>query len=168
MRALIATGLAALLVTGCGGPDAEGTIETEEGEFDYSIDASGGNSEFSGQTSDGRDVSVQTGTNVSADLPDGYSLYPGSNVVTASNVAVRDGTGSVVIMTTPDSPEDVAEYYRAQAEAAGISIAMENTGPDSKMLAGEGEGGKSFTLTASKGDNGTTAQLMVGADFAEE
>lgn len=166
MRRILGVSSAALILASCS-PDREGTIQTEDDEIEYSIDGSGSNAEFRGTDESGREVSVNTGTDVPVNLPAGYSIYPGANVVSNSVVNMGDGSGSIVLMTTSDSPEQVARFYRAQAEAAGIEIAMEMNVQDSQMIAGEGPSGKTFTLNASTNDEGTTAQLMVGENLTE-
>lgn len=166
MRAIIGLCVCGVLLASCGG-DREGTIETGNGEVEYSVDASEGSAEFRGTTDDGREVSISTGSDVPVDLPGSYTVYPGANIVSNSVVSMGDGNGSIVFMTTADSVADVAAFYRSQAEAQGIDIQMETNAADSTMLSGEGPDGKSFTVSASKNDAGTSIQLMVGEKLAE-
>ncbi|GAA0282896.1 hypothetical protein GCM10009127_25400 [Alteraurantiacibacter aestuarii] len=166
MRRILGVSAAAMLLASCGG-DREGTIETEDGDLEYSIDESSGNAQFRLEDDEGQQISVNTGANVAIDLPDGYTVYPGATVVSNSVINANDGAGSIVMLTTPDSPDKVAAFYRAQAEAAGITIQMETTAQGSKMIAGESGDGKTFSLSANPGDEGTMAQLIVGSQLGE-
>ncbi len=165
MRMILAVAGAAMLAA-CGGP-ADGTYETEDGTVTVDNDLSGGQSEMRFTDKDGNEATISTGNSVVAELPDGFSIYPGSTVVSTSNVTANDGKGTIVFMTTSDSPAKVAEFYKGQAEAKGIAISLENTTPTSKMIAGESAQGFSFTLTASATGDSTSAQLMVGTDLQQ-
>ncbi len=161
MHRIIGVCAATCLLAACGGSD-ERTIQTEDGEVTYDIDSDGGESTFTFEGEDGGELTMQTGSNVDADLPDGYSVYPGSTVVSSTNMKQADGEGSMVLMTTDDSPDEVVAYYRAQAEAVGITIQSEITANGNKLIGGEGPDGSTFSVNASPSDDGTTVQLLVG------
>ncbi len=164
MHKILGVTAATLLLVSCSN-DSEGTIQTDDGDVEYSIDGDNGSSEFRAESDDGREVSINTGTDVPVELPAGYSIYPGASVVSNSVINVGNESGSIVFMTTQDSPEEVAAFYRQQAEAAGIVIANEMNSAGSRMLAGESADGKSFTVSVSANGDSTTAQLMVGENL---
>lgn len=161
MKRFVLIGGAALLAS-CGGDS--GTIETEDGEVTYDIDSSGENSEFRMTGEDGEEVVINTGSDVNVDLPGGFTLYPGAEVISSTTVNQTDGSGSMVVMRSSGSPDEVASFYRQQAEAAGIEIAMEINSNGSKLIGGEGADGLTFSLNATPDGNGTTAQLVLGRD----
>ena len=151
MRRIIGVTVAALLVAACGSGD-ESVVEAE-GE-DISIDMTG---------PDGEEVSVRGGSEAVEGMPDGFSAYPGATVVTSTSVDTSDGSGVLVVMTTSDAPEKVIDYYRAQAEAAGVTIDGEMNSNGSRLIGGEGPGGLAFSASASPGADGlNTVQLTVG------
>lgn len=156
-----------LLLAGCGS-ETSGTIEDEDGveRGSYDIDNSTGETTATFETEDGT-LRVNSGADVSADLPDGWSLYPGANVVSATNASMGEGKGTMVIFETDDSPEEVTAYYREQAEENDIAIEMEMNTSESRMIAGSSEDGKSLTVNAGQQDGKTVAQLMVGEKFGE-
>lgn len=152
-----------LAVLAACGSEQSGTITGENGEeATFTIDQNGETTEIRATGDDGEEVVINAGEGVK--LPLGFSAYPGAKMVSNSTVTANDGGGSIVYMMTDDSPEKVKAFYRAQAEAAGISIQMETTTNGAHMIAGEGEGGKNFMMTATSKEDGTGVQLMVGQD----
>lgn len=164
MRAFFITSAAALMVAGCGS-EKSATFETEDGTGTYTVDNASGDvsMEFSGN--DGETVSINSGANVSVDLPSGFTLYPGATVVSSTTVNQQDSRGSILMLTTSATPEQVVAHYRRQAEAAGVEIQMEMNTADSRMINGEGPGGLTFSVSANaSGSDETSAQLMVVRD----
>lgn len=160
MRNFTAAFAVAILLAGCGGPD-EGSYETEDGtSVDYEAD--GDDSEFRISGEDGEEVVINSGPGSQVDLPDGFSLYPGSTVVSTTTMAQADGEGTLVIMQSDSTPEQMVTFYRQQAEAAGIEIGMEMNSNGNLMIAGEDDQGATFSFNASSAGGGTTGQLVVG------
>lgn len=156
----------ALALAACGS-ERSGTITNEDGEtVEYSVDGSSADSATMRITGpDGEEVIARTGADAPADLPAGFSLYPGAKVLsnmTVSNAA--EGTGSTISFESTDSPEKVAKFYRDQAESAGIAIQIDANMNGAHMVAGENEADEtSFMVNASQNDDGlTVAQLMIG------
>jgi hypothetical protein len=163
MRRILGVSAAALLLASCGGPDAEGTIETEDGDVTYSVDGDGDEVNIDMTGPDGEEVSIRSGDGASSDLPDGFSVYPGATVVTSANIDTSDGQGSVVVLSTDASLDEVVTFYRGQAEAAGVDIQSEMTVNGMRIIGGEGPDGLTFGATASPGEDGaTTVQLTIG------
>ena len=166
MRKILGVSAALVLLSACGGPDAEGTIETDEGDVEYSADVDGDVVTIDMTGPDGETVSVRSGAEASGDLPAGFSVYPDAAVVTSTNVNTPDGGGTVIVMTTDATPAEVVAYYREQAEAAGVTIASEATMNGMMLIGGEGEDGTAFSASASPGGDGQTSiQLSVGKGF---
>ncbi|QZH75199.1 MAG: hypothetical protein JY451_00760 [Erythrobacter sp.] len=158
----IGTGLAAaLLLAGCGGSDS-GTIETEDGTVEYDADQSGDEAQIRFTDKDGNETVINSGTDVAASLPDGFTVYPGAQVASSSVMSGADGQGSMTVMTSSDSPEEMVAHYRQQAEAAGFVIEMEMTTNDTMMIGGEGPDGQAFSFNASRSGEESSGMLMVG------
>lgn len=156
----------AVLLAACGSSD-EGTIVTEDGErVEYDVDRDGGDTQITMRGEDGEEVVINSGRGAnSVDLPDGFSLYPGARVISTANINQADGQGSMVMMQSDASPDEMVSFYRRQAEDAGIAIQMEMNSNGNAMIAGEGEGGVSFSFNATPSDDGTLGQLMIGRDL---
>ena len=99
-----------------------------------------------------------------AELPAGFSTYPGAQIVTSSRIEAADGSGTLVVMHSADSRDDVIAFYREQAEAAGVVLAdVEEINDTVLVLRGQGPDGIDFGVGASPGrDGGTDIQLTVG------
>ena len=150
-----------LLLAACGS-ERSGTITTDDGEtVDYTVDTGSGEASFTAETEDGK-ATMRTGQNVEVELPDGFSLYPGAEVVTNTTFSQNDGQGSMIIFNSDDSVEDILAHYRKQADAAGVKIEMEMKTAQGTMLAGKGPEDLVFSINANAQDGGTTAQMTVG------
>ena len=161
MRKFMTIGAAAALAA-CGNP-ADGTYETEDGTAEVDIDDDGGNSEVRFTDNDGNETVVNTGTDVEAELPDGFTIYPGAEVLSNTTIDGAQGTGSMVSFSSSDAVDKVLAHYKREAEAAGIEIQMEMTAGDTKMIGGESGDGKFFSLNATSEGSGTGGVLMVGS-----
>lgn len=155
----------ALALAACGS-ETSGTFEGEDGETgEYTIDRSTGETTATIETEDGT-ATLRSGSNVPVDLPAGFSLYPGASVI--SNTVVKQGaggSGTLVSMSSGDSPDKVAAFYKNQAEAAGIEIQMEMITNGAQIIGGQSQDGLTFSIMANPDEEGgTTAQLTVGKD----
>lgn len=162
---LVLPAVSTLALTACGS-ETEGTFTADEGDTgEYVIDNDGGESTMTITTSDG-EVNVRTGSTVAVDLPSGFSLISGADVV-SNTVFDQGGTkGSLLSFRTSKSPNEIAEFYRSQAEDAGVKIQIETNMNGGRMIGGENEAtGLTFSVTAyPDGDGMTLGQLTVGED----
>ncbi|HSG55757.1 MAG TPA: hypothetical protein VLA45_09890 [Paracoccaceae bacterium] len=146
MRRFMGVSAAALLVAACGSGD-EDAVQTEDAEVSSQVEQ----------------APARSAIESVAGMPDGFSAYPGATVVTSTTIDTTDGSGVLAVMTTPDAADKVIAFYRAQAEAAGISIEGEMNANGTRLIGGEGAGGLAFSASASPGGEGaTTVQLTVG------
>ena len=150
-----------MLVSACGGPDAEGTIETEDGTITYEADSDGTEVSFSASNDNGEVMQINSGGGVEVDLPDGYTLFPGASVVTNMNMVRNDMNIANIIFNSTAQPAQVAEFYRDQAVAAGIEINNEATINGAVIFSGVGEGDTTFNISASPSEGGSSAQLSL-------
>ena len=150
MRSFIIAASASLLLAGCNS-EGSGTSSSEGDAAQVHINGD-----------DGREaVNVGIGADMSVDMPQGYSIYPGAKVITQSTVDQGDKNAVVIVMTSKDSPEKLATFYRNQAEAAGVAFTTVIANGGTQVLMGEAPDGGSFSLSAGADDSGTSAQLSV-------
>jgi len=155
----------ALALVACGS-ETSGTIEGEDGETgEYAIDRATGEASATIETAEGT-TTVRSGSNVPVDLPGGFSVYPGADVVSNTVVKQGEGSGTLVTLSSDDSPAEVAAFYKDQAEKAGVAIQMEINSNGAQIIGGESDDGLTFSIMASAGSegDGTTAQLTVGKE----
>lgn len=111
---------------------------------------------------DGQSVTVDQRGGNDAQWPEGFDPYPGATVTSDIAMGGESGSGKIIAFTSDDTPAEVAEFYRRQAEAAGFAIEMELTTDGGTMLAGERPDGTGFAINASADEGGTSASLTVG------
>lgn len=161
--ALILAGGAALLLTACGS-ETKGEFTTDDGKnAEYTIDKDSGETSMTITGEDG-EATLRSGSDVPIKLPSGFSLFPGSKVVTNTVVSQPDGQGTMV-MFEADAPADkVVAHYRDQAKAAGFAIELEMTTNGTTMIAGERKAdGSSLSVTATNSEtDGTSGQIIIG------
>ncbi|MEM7702272.1 MAG: hypothetical protein AAF251_10085 [Pseudomonadota bacterium] len=145
---------------------SSGTIEDEDGEQtgEYTVNQITGETSATIETEDGT-TTVRSGSSVPVDLPGGFTVYPGANVISNTVVKQGEGSGTLVTMSSNDSPGEVAAFYKDQAEKAGITIQMEMKTNGAQIIGGESGDGLTFSIMASPTEDGTTAQLTIGKEI---
>ncbi len=161
MRTILFLSAAAVALSACG-PADEGSALIEDGQtVDYDTSSASANSEIRIADANGGETVINSSAG-SADLPDGYSVYPDATVVSSTVMNQSDGQGTLIIMQSDAEPEQLVKFYRQQAQNAGIEIGMEMTSNGMMMIAGETDDGGTFSFSASPSEGGTTGQLVVG------
>ncbi len=161
MRKLVIS-LAALALAACGGSESASS-ETEDGTGEYTVDNDGDGVEMRFTDDEGNETTLNSGSNVEVNLPDGFTIYPGAEIVQSTAIDSADGQGSLVMMTSSASPQQMIDHYRSQAEAAGVDIQMEMTSGDTRVIGGEGPEDRFFSFTASASGDESTGMLTVGS-----
>jgi hypothetical protein len=162
MRATI-TLASAILLAACGS-ESSGTFETSDGEEgSYTVDQDGGEMTAEISSNDGT-TTIRSGQDVSVDLPDGYSMFPGAKIVSATTMSGASNNGSMVFFESGAAPDDVIAHFRKQAEADGVKIQMEMKTGNTQILSGEGKDGRIFSVTVNDEGGKSSGSLMVGTD----
>jgi hypothetical protein len=176
MKQGFVAGVALLALAACGGNDASeaskgegkevasGSVETGEGEAQYSVRQDGENSTVTITGPDGQTGKFMSGEAAANFLPDFAPLYPGAKVVGGAGGDSSTGKGGMVNFETGDAPEKVIAWYKAAAEKSGLKVAGEMTTPEMRMVAAQDEAsGRSLQVHASaKEGGGSTASLIAG------
>ncbi|WP_324263002.1 hypothetical protein U4960_07950 [Altererythrobacter sp. H2] len=163
MRLAFPVAVSLILALAACGSEQSGTFEDGEGgEGTYRVDEESGVTTSEIKTEEGT-ARMESGAGVKANLPDGFALMPGANVISASNITTEQGSGSMTMMEIGKPADEVVAFYRKQAEAAGVKIQLEMNSDGTRMIGGEGRDGVTFSLTATEADGKTSAQLMVGS-----
>ncbi|RIV90497.1 hypothetical protein D2V17_04390 [Aurantiacibacter xanthus] len=161
MRAVVISA-AVLALAACGSDDSN-TIETEDGDITYTVDEDSGKTVTTVTNAEGETVKVQSGEGAAANLPDGFTLYPGARVVSSTNVSSGGSNGALVELESPAKAEEIVAFYRKEAEAAGIEIKMEMKANEAQIVSGESPDGLVFSINAAPRDEGgSRATLTIG------
>ena len=165
-RPLLLAGSAALALLGtltaCGS-ETSGEVATADGETaEYTIDKETGETSMTIDGPDGT-ATLRSGTAVPVTLPDGFSLFPGTKVVTNTVVNQPDGQGTMVTFEADAPADKVVAHYRDQAKAAGFDIQLEMNTNGTMLIGGERKAdGASLSVTATNGE-ATTGQIIIGS-----
>lgn len=151
----------ALLLAACGS-ETSGEFTTEDGgNAEYTIDKNSGETSMTVKGPDGT-ATLRSGAEVPVSLPDGFSLFPGSKVVTNTVVNQPDGQGTMVMFEAAAPADKIVAHYRDQAKAAGFDIQLEMNSNGTLMIGGERkDDGATLSVTATSGDT-TTGQIIIG------
>lgn len=160
--ALILAGGTALMLGGCGS-ETSGEFKTADGkDAEYTVDKETGETTMTVEGPDG-EASLRSGANVPVTLPDGFTLFPGSKVVTNTLVNQPDGQGTMITFEAEDPAEKVVAHYRDAAKAAGFDIQLEMNTNGTRVIGGERKSdGSSLSVTATDGEP-TTGQIIIGS-----
>ncbi len=143
MDRFVFTVIVPLLMSACGS-DGSGKREVEnDGVIAATASANNGTS------------TMRSGKNLRADLPAGFTLYPGAKVINNTAVANQDGDGGLIIMQSNAAPADMVNFYRKQAEKAGIKLDLDIATDNGAMIAGNGPNDTTFTFNAAGTANGS-------------
>lgn len=95
------------------------------------------------------------------DLPSWLPVYTGGTVEGAYNATTAEERSAMFTVTTSDSVDQVAAFYKSQFEAAGLKVeqsSFEGNGQKTTMLVGKDEGEKrNVNVTIAPGDGKTQA-----------
>lgn len=163
--ALLIAGSAALMLAACGS-EKSGEFTTGDGKnAEYTIDEETGETNMTIEGKDGT-ATLRAGTDVPVNLPDGFTLFPGTKVVNNAVVNQPDGQGTMITFESATPADKVVAHYRDAAKAAGFDIQLEMNTNGTQMVAGERKADKatvSVTASPSEGEGGavTTGQIII-------
>lgn len=162
MRIYLVAPVAALALISCGSEaNREDSRSADDRRGEYTIDPETGERTMTVDTPEGA-VQLRSGPDVAIDLPAGFTVMDTARIIENTVVDQADGKGALILFETDEPPEDVAAFYRDQAEAAGIELEIDTEINGNRMLGGKADSGITFSLGTSATDSGTRAQLVVG------
>lgn len=111
---------------------------------------------------DGTSVAVDSRGGNEAQWPEGFAPYRDS--VVTSDIAMGSGTDAarMIEFETADAAEDVVDFYREQARAAGYDIQLDLTVNEGRMITGEREDGSGFSVSTRRAGDLNRVSLTVG------
>ena len=160
---------AAALLAGCGSEQSGGVTTADGKTAEYRIDEANGETSMTIQTPEG-EATMRSGEAVPVKLPAGFTLFPGTQVVTSTIVNNPDGAGTMVVFEAPAKASDIIAHYKGQAARAGYAIEVEATMNETMMLSGKNAAsGTSFMVnTGAVVDGKTGGQLVFGKDTSKD
>lgn len=161
IKAIFAIGAAATLLSACGS-ETSGEMTTADGKKgEYTIDKATGETSMTIKGDDG-DATMRSGPAVPVNLPQGFSLFPGSKVVSNTVVNQPGGQGTMMTFEAGGPADKVVAHYRDEAKAAGFDIQIEMNANGTQMVGGERKSdGATLSVTATAGEAMTTGQIII-------
>ena len=152
-RHWLLAGSAALLISACG---QSGTVKNEDGSTTtYSTSQTSDGGQVDVETKDGK-MTSKVGSDLKVDMPEGYKIYPGSQVIGNTKVDTGEGVTYQIMSMAPGDVDEVLAFYRKQAENDGVTISNETSIDGSKFIGGERKDGGTVTVQVVKSDDGGT------------
>jgi len=127
-----------------------GTYEIEDGETRASI-----------TSEDGSVTTLRAGERVPVRLPRGCTGGPALAVRNNTHVERDGGTFVLLTMQGPMSVAEAIDFYRKQAESAGVEVNVTVATDESTTIAGESGDGLAFSAMASRSNDKTAVQLTL-------
>jgi hypothetical protein len=143
------------------------TVTTADGK-EVKITADGANSAESGtitfEGKDGEGGKITFGKDAAKQgLPLGLPVYPGGEVQGAFNGGSQGESGGMATVMTSAAPADVIAFYKAEAEKMGMTVQSTATmSGKNATFAAEGADKSSLMVTATPGEGGKTAAVIIG------
>ena len=156
------------IAIGVNGLYGEPKEATEDGETaEYTIDKATGETSMTVEGPDGT-TTLRSGADVPVSLPAGFSLFPGSKVITNTVVNQPGGQGTMVMFEADAAADTIIAHYRDQAKAAGFAIQIEMNTNGTLMIGAERErDGSTLSITATDNQkDATTGQIIIGSKTA--
>jgi hypothetical protein len=152
-----------LALAACGSSDTV-TVEDQDGSSaEISTSGSGDTQTTTIEAEDGT-ATIRSGPATSTDLPLGFKLYPGAEVLESATFNQNGDNGALLRFVSDASPDELVAFYRKAAERAGITIDMEKSTDKSQIIGGKAAGGVTFSFSTVPGSDGKTqGQLMIGS-----
>ena len=157
----------ALILSACSRvDDDEGQGEAQEDAAEpigsYDIDSESGEVRATLTDPDGVTTTMLAGSEVEPRFPPPFTAYPNARITNTTWVEQGDGTFLTVEFTTPDPRASVVDFYRKQAQAAGIDVEVEVDAGETTTIGGENSAdGSSFALQVTDKARATEGQVSI-------
>ncbi len=164
-RSLIVSLVFPLVLAACSqeGEDADAQARAAEPRGSYEIDQATGETFARYEEDDGSVTTMRSGRNVPVLLPPGFSLYPAAEVLNNTRVERDEGVLLSLDFTSPDPPERLVEFYRAEGEAAQFAIDVRLDAGPTRIIAGKRPDGDTLALLAVREGETTKAHLSIAS-----
>jgi hypothetical protein len=156
---ILPAALLALVVSGCGPSGDSKTVSTPNGTVTTETHNDGSQTYNFKDSTNGTQVTMGTGSAATAKLPNYAPLYPGATVETSVNSS-GSNEGGMVLFKTNASSQNVIDFYKKSAGAAGMSDVFNmSTGDSMSFSAHDVKTKHGFSVVATKAEGGTTVQV---------
>ena len=156
----ILIGLSFFTLVACGsGGD---TVSMSDGKGGTTtVKSDGTKATFTGE--DGQETTINSGAN-QAQFSDFAPQYPGSKIKEAASIATEGSVSQTIILSSPDAPEKIRDFYKASLTKAGMS--PNEISADGSFIVSAGKDKPSALISISREEDGdvvlgTSISMMV-------
>jgi hypothetical protein len=146
--------------------DGKLTFETKEGTTTLDGSASGEGGTLKVTNEKGEEAVFGTSAGAPKNLPSWVPTYAGATIEGSYDATTAEGRNAMFTLKSADSVDQVAEFYKARLEEAGLKVersSYETDGSKTIMLAGKTDDEKrTANVTISTGDGQTQAIVNFG------
>lgn len=144
------------------------TFTTKDGTTTFDGSSSGEGGGIKVTDDKGQETVFSAGAGAPKNLPSWVPVYGGAKIEGSYDATTAEGRNAMFTVTSADSVDQVAEFYRSQLEGAGLKVersSYETEGQKTIMLVGTTEDEKrSANVTVSSSEGQTQAMI----NFAEK
>ncbi|MBH5323134.1 hypothetical protein [Aurantiacibacter sediminis] len=98
-------------------------------------------------------------------MPEGFSLPEGTQIVSSTSVDIAGGAGTVLLLDSTLSTEELEEHFAEEARAAGFNLTEGINATGQRQVSGETPDGLMFDFAAASTPTGPTrASMAVGRE----
>ena len=133
--------------------DGKLTVTTKEGTTTIDGSSSGENGGITVTNDKGEKATFTAGTDVTKNLPSWLPTYAGGQIQGAYDATTAEGRNAMFTVSTSDSVDQVAAFYKSQLEAAGLKVEQSSF---------EANGQKSIILAGKTDDDKRNANVTIG------
>ena len=142
------------------------TFETKDGTTTFDGSSSGEGGTLKVTNDKGEETVFGTTAGAPKNLPSWVPLYTGAKIEGSYDATTAEGRNAMFTVSSSDSVDQVAEFYKSQLEGAGLKVersSYETDGQKTIMLVGTTEDEKrTANVTVSTGDGQTQAIVNFG------
>ena len=77
------------------------------------------------------------------------------------SMGADDATGQIITFESEDAPDDIADFYRKQAEKAGFAINMDFKVDGDRLLTAQAPDGRTFSMNTETAADLTEVSLSI-------
>ena len=158
----------ALALSACGGGEDVANVNIDGKDVSIKSSGNGEDANISIKGANGETATINTGAAAaSGAMPAGVAAYPGAKSTVTMTGSEGGKKGGMAVLETPDAPDKVIAFYKAEAARMGFTqevseINSNSDGEAASTYTAKGSDGTGLVVTAALNDGKTIITIMGG------